>query len=548
MLSYIHMAYRALYREYRPKCFDEVLGQEHITTTLKNQIVSGRVSHAYLFCGTRGTGKTSMAKIFARAINCTNSQDGEPCFECENCTNEAADVDIIELDAASNTGVDDMRALIEKARFTPLHLKYKVYIIDEVHMLSNNAFNALLKTLEEPPAHIVFILATTEVQKLPVTIISRCQRFDFRRLTVENMVKRMKEVIGDVGAKIEDEGLLAIARAADGGMRDALSLADQCLSFCGNDVSAEDVYSVLGGMDTDFLFKMADTLIDSNPAEALMLVEKVVNEGRDLTVFTHDLALHMRALLITKLCGHSGDILDCTEENMKRYIEQSKRASSARLERAVELLLATQANMRWLTLPRVLIESTLVKITRPEDEDTLNALTDRIERLEQEPKTVTVVEKVVSKPAETKKENEKEDTPPWEEAKPAETTKREEEKPQQTQKEEHKPDKEATASADSPKEIWQAVVRELKAKDTMLYVMAVKSSKLSIENSILKVGYTNHGFVKALEVPDKKKTINDILQSIAPNLTFMPYEINGQTDGSIEEKARLLFGDKLKIE
>ncbi len=544
------MAYRALYREYRPKCFNEVLGQEHITTTLKNQIMAGRISHAYLFCGTRGTGKTSMAKIFARAINCTDTKDGEPCFACENCTNEATDVDIIELDAASNTGVDDMRALIEKARFTPLHLKYKVYIIDEVHMLSNNAFNALLKTLEEPPAHIVFILATTEVQKLPVTIISRCQRFDFRRLSVENMVKRMKDVVKDTGASIADEGLLAIARAADGGMRDALSLADQCLSFCGNDVSAEDVYSVLGGMDNDFLFKVADALIDSKPDEALKLVESVVNEGRDLNVFNHDLALHMRALLITKLCGHCSDILDCTEENMQRYIEQSKRASSARLERAVSLLLSTQSNMRWLTLPRVLLESTLVRITRPEDENSLVSLEDRLQRLEEMPRTVTVVQE--SKKEENKAQKEQDDTPPWEDMTPQKPAR--EEIVNQAEKKHVEAEQEKTetpasaAAANSPKEIWQAVVAQLKAKDTMLYVMAVKGSKFSVSGGVLKVGYTNRGFVKALEVPDKKRIINDILQGIDSELTFMPYEINGDSDGNIEEKARLLFGDKLEIE
>ncbi|MBQ2661066.1 MAG: DNA polymerase III subunit gamma/tau [Clostridia bacterium] len=545
------MAYRALYREYRPKCFNEVLGQEHITTTLKNQIVSGRVSHAYLFCGTRGTGKTSMAKIFARAINCTDTEDGEPCFSCTNCTNEAADVDIIELDAASNTGVDDMRALIEKARFTPLHLKYKVYIIDEVHMLSNSAFNALLKTLEEPPAHIVFILATTEVQKLPVTIISRCQRFDFRRLSVENMVKRMKDVIEDVGARIDDEGLLAIARAADGGMRDALSLADQCLSFCGNDVSAQDVYSVLGGMDNDFLFKMADALIDSKADEAIRLVERVVCDGRDLNVFNHDLALHMRALLITKLCGHCSDILDCTEENMKRYEEQAKRASSERLERAVSLLLGTQANMRWLTLPRVLLESTLVKITRPEDEDTLTALMDRLSRLEEEPRTI--IAQPAEKPEKAKADD---DLPPWEEA--TEEVKNEPQKKKPEAKTQVKaqakvePENETKAetalSSENPKEIWQAVAAELKRRDTMLYVMASKASKYSISGGTLKVGYTNGGFVKALEVPDKKRIITEILQGLKPNLTFSPYEINGKSTDDIEARARLIFGDKFEVE
>ena len=232
------MSHRALYRQYRPATFSEMIGQEHITTILKNQVKSGTTAHAYLFAGTRGTGKTSAARILARAVNCEAPVDGEPCGCCRSCKISAGEcADIIELDAASNTGVDDMRDIIEKARFMPLELKHKVYIIDEAHALSANAFNALLKTLEEPPPHVTFILATTEPHKIPATIISRCQRMDFHRLGVSDMVKRTEEVLQRENAHIERDGLLAIARAAEGGMRDCLSLADQCLSFCGNKVS-----------------------------------------------------------------------------------------------------------------------------------------------------------------------------------------------------------------------------------------------------------------------------------------------------------------------
>ena len=302
------MSHRALYRQYRPAAFSEMIGQEHITTILKNQVKSGTTAHAYLFAGTRGTGKTSAARILARAVNCEEPMDGEPCGCCRSCKISAGEcADIIELDAASNTGVDDMRDIIEKARFMPLELKHKVYIIDEAHALSANAFNALLKTLEEPPPHVTFILATTEPHKIPATIISRCQRMDFHRLGVSDMVRRTEEVLERENAHIERDGLMAIARAAEGGMRDCLSLADQCLSFCGNNVSTQDVYSVLGSMEDGFLFDMAEAVLSSDPARALELLDQVVRDGRDLKVFLHDLTQHMRSLLLTKLCGHCSD-------------------------------------------------------------------------------------------------------------------------------------------------------------------------------------------------------------------------------------------------
>ena len=379
------MSHRALYRQYRPATFSEMIGQEHITTILKNQVKSGTTAHAYLFAGTRGTGKTSAARILARAVNCDAPVDGEPCGRCRSCKISAGEcADIIELDAASNTGVDDMRDIIEKARFMPLELKHKVYIIDEAHALSANAFNALLKTLEEPPPHVTFILATTEPHRIPATIISRCQRMDFHRLGVSDMVKRTEEVLQRENAHIERDGLLAIARAAEGGMRDCLSLADQCLSFCGNKVSTQDVYSVLGSMEDGFLFDMAEAVLSSDPARALELLDQVVRDGRDLKVFLHDLTQHMRSLLLTKLCGHCSDILDCTEDSMKRYEEQAKEAGETRLLRCSELLLQAEGRLRTVTMPRALIESTLVRISRPEEKRTMDDLMERIEVLERQ--------------------------------------------------------------------------------------------------------------------------------------------------------------------
>jgi len=378
------MSYQALYRKYRPKRFGEIIGQEHITTILLNQVRGALATHAYLFTGTRGTGKTSTAKIFAKAVNCERPNDGEPCGCCQFCL--AADdngADIIELDAASNTGVDDMRSLIDKARFAPLVMRTKVYIIDEAHMLSNNAFNALLKTLEEPPAHILFILATTEPQRIPATIISRCQRFDFHRIGVNDIVSTLSDVLQKAGKSIDEEGMLTIARSAEGGMRDALSIADQCIAFCGDNVTAEDVYCVLGSMSGDFLFEIADALMRNERRRALALMDKVVNDGKDLGVFALDLARHFRALLLAKLCGECADILGCTPDAMRKYIEQAALCGEKKLTRALDILLESSSKLRWLSLPRVQMDCALVRITSPEEErQTVDTLLERVEQLE----------------------------------------------------------------------------------------------------------------------------------------------------------------------
>ncbi len=377
------MAYNALYRKYRPARFSEVVGQEHITEVLRNQIRTGRFAHAYLFSGTRGTGKTSTARIFARAVNCLNPKDGEPCGECEACRiNIAESIDIVEMDAASNSRVDEMRALLDKAEFAPIHLKTKVYIIDEAHMLSNSAENALLKTLEEPPAHLVFILATTEPQQLPATIISRCQRFDFHRLSVSDLANTTRRILADVGAQIDEDGLMSIARAADGGMRDCLSIADQCLSFSGNHITKEDVLTVLGSVDPDFIFDFADAIIRSDAAQVMRSVEKVVSGGRDLGVFIQDLTNHFRSLLFAKVMGSCADILDCTDDTMQRYLDQAKTAGRARLERTLGELMKLQPSLKWVMRPRVLLESTLMQLCHPGEQTEVTALIDRIEELE----------------------------------------------------------------------------------------------------------------------------------------------------------------------
>lgn len=379
------MAYQALYRTYRPETFGQMAGQKHITTILMNQVREGQLSHAYLFCGSRGTGKTTTTRILAKAINCLHPEKGEPCLQCDSCrAAREQNPDIIEIDAASNNSVENVRDLISQAQFAPLQLNYRVFIIDEVHMLSGSAFNALLKTLEEPPEHVVFILATTEPQKLPATIISRCQRFDFHRLTVPEIMGYMQYILQADGAQVEPDGLRLIARAADGGMRDALSLLDQCLSFCGEKVTAQDVQNVLGIMDEGFLFDMADTLLSGDARGALLSLDTVVRQGRDMAVFAGELAGHMRSLLLAKACGDCADLLAVTADRMARYEKQAARHPNARILYAMEKLMAVQNDMRYFPSPRMLLETVLVRIAQPVDDGSVEALSARLALVEKQ--------------------------------------------------------------------------------------------------------------------------------------------------------------------
>ena len=409
------MAYQALYRTYRPERFGQMAGQKHITTILMNQVREGQPSHAYLFCGSRGTGKTTTARILAKAINCLHPENGEPCLACDSCRTAAGqNADIIEIDAASNNSVENVRDLISQAQFAPLQLKYRVFIIDEVHMLSGSAFNALLKTLEEPPEHVVFILATTESQKLPATIISRCQRFDFHRLTVPEIIGYMQYILKADGASVEPDGLRIIARAADGGMRDALSLLDQCLSFCGGQVTARDVQNVLGIMDEDFLFDMADTLLSGDAKGALTSLDQVVRQGRDMAVFAGELAGHMRALLLAKACGDCADLLAVTADRMARYQKQAQKHPNARILYAMEQLMRAQNDMRYFPSPRMLLETVLVRIAQPVDDSSVEALAARLALVEDRLKDLSTNGLPAAAPAAPAAKAPQEDAPPWE--------------------------------------------------------------------------------------------------------------------------------------
>ena len=312
------MAYQALYRKWRPLTFDDVVGQEHITKTLKNEIVSGKLAHAYLFCGTRGTGKTSTAKILARAVNCLNPKDGNPCNECDVCRGllDESIVDVVELDGASRNKVENIRDIIDDVMFLPSVARKKVYIIDEVHMVTTQAFNALLKTLEEPPAHVLFILATTELNKVPATVLSRCQRFDFRRITNSDIVARLKTILAGDGRKVTDEGLALVAELGDGSMRDSLSILDQCLGFSETEITYDDIVNIIGITDDDALIRLASAVADNNSTEALAVLDEVSLAGKELGVFIERFVAFLRDLMIVKLMDAPEKILNSSQEKI----------------------------------------------------------------------------------------------------------------------------------------------------------------------------------------------------------------------------------------
>lgn len=380
------MSYTALYRKFRPDNFDDVKGQEHIVETLRNQIKADRIGHAYLFCGTRGTGKTSVAKIFAKAVNCENPVDGSPCGECSMCQRIQAQnsLNVIEIDAASNNGVDNIREIREEVAYSPTEGKYKVYIIDEVHMLSIGAFNALLKTLEEPPSYVIFILATTESHKIPITILSRCQRYDFRRITIDTIADRLADLMRMEGQETEEKALRYIAKAADGSMRDALSLLDQCIAFYMNQcLTYDNVLEVLGAVDTEVFAGMLDRVLERDVAGLMQLVEKLVMQGRELNQFVIDFTWYLRNLLLLQGSDQMEEILDVSSEQIAVLKEQAMRLDADTLMRYIRIFSDLSNQMKYATQKRILVEVALVKLCKPEMTQDYSSVMERLTVLEQ---------------------------------------------------------------------------------------------------------------------------------------------------------------------
>ena len=387
------MSYQALYRKFRPETFDDVKGQDAIVTTLVNQLQSGRTGHAYLFCGTRGTGKTTVAKILGRALNCEDLKENGPCGQCAMCRGikDGSVMNVIEIDAASNNSVDNIRDIIDDVAYRPSRGKYKVYIIDEVHMLSQGAFNALLKTLEEPPAYVVFILATTEAHKIPATILSRCQRYDFKRITVGTITARLLELVAKEEVVAEDKALRYIAKTADGSMRDALSLLDQCMAFyMDKTLTFDRVLDVLGSVDTEIFSRLLKGIRQGDVGETMKTADELVLSGRDLGRVTEDFVWYLRNLLLSKSSDNMEEVLDVTEETMKRMQEEAADIEVESLIRLIRICSEVAAELKSTTQKRVVFEVALIKMCRPQMERHPEALLERIRVLE---KAVSDLEK-----------------------------------------------------------------------------------------------------------------------------------------------------------
>lgn len=375
------MAYQALYRKWRPMRFDDVVGQEHVTTTIKNEIKNAHVAHAYLFTGTRGTGKTSTAKIFSRAVNCLHPEDGNPCNECDVCRGilDESILDIVEIDAASNTGVENIREIIDQGRYSATVSKNRVYIIDEVHMLSTGAFNALLKTLEEPPTDVIFILATTEIHKVPATILSRCQRFDFKTITAADIAGRIRYILEQEGIRADDEAIDYVAYLGDGSMRDALSILDQCLAFRSNDLTYADVVGVVGALDDGYLFGMAKQMAAHDTAGLMAAFGQCISDGRNTDYFVESLLSVFRDVLMVQMAGAQPGM---SAKRTDGVTELAKVFTKEESLHAIEVLSSLLVDLRFSASPRVLIEVALIKLSQPQLDESSGGILARLSRLE----------------------------------------------------------------------------------------------------------------------------------------------------------------------
>ena len=388
------MSYTALYRKFRPAEFSEVKGQDVVVKTLQNQIKSDRIGHAYLFTGTRGTGKTTIAKIMAKAVNCENLVDGNPCNECETCKsiNAGASINVRELDAASNNGVDSIRQIIEEIEYPPTEGRFKVYIIDEVHMLSTGAFNALLKTLEEPPSYVIFILATTEVGKIPVTILSRCQRYDFKRISIDTIADRLRELCEREQIIADDKAIMYIAKAADGSMRDALSLLDRCNAFyLDEELSFDNVLKCLGAVDTEVFSRLLRYILNRDVNGAINTLDEVITGGKEIRQFVADFMGYLRNIMLLKSSSDMADVIEVSSENLKLIQEESKIITEDEVIRYIRILSELDNQIRYASNKRVLVEIAIIKLCRPAIEPDVSEIMGRLEKLEsQVEKGITV--------------------------------------------------------------------------------------------------------------------------------------------------------------
>lgn len=489
------MGYTALYRKFRPQEFEDVKGQEHIVTTLKNQIKADRIGHAYLFCGTRGTGKTTIAKILARAVNCEHPVDGSPCNTCKTCRaiNEGTSMNVIEIDAASNNGVDNIREIREEVAYRPTTGKYKVYIIDEVHMLSTGAFNALLKTLEEPPSYVIFILATTEAHKIPITILSRCQRYDFRRITADTIAARLQELMDKEGNDIEEKAIRYIAKAADGSMRDALSLLDQCIAFyLGEKLTYEKVLENLGAVDTQVFSRILRQILQQDTAGTIKTLDEIIIQGRELGQFVTDFIWYLRNLLLISTSEHPEEAVDASAENLERMKEESSMVDAETLMRYIRIFSELSNQIKYASQKRVLVEIALIKLCQPVMEMNLDSLYDRVRVLEEKLKNgVTVQSLPTENYVRTRVEN------PEEQILKEETV---------------KPEKAAPEDLQYVKKNWNAIIRDTKGLLQQMLLDSIPKYDGNTGEPILYVEFQNFLAQTCIDNPDNLEMLKNAVR------------------------------------
>lgn len=520
------MSYVALYRKWRPRTFEDVVGQDHIITTLKNQIMHNRIAHAYLFSGTRGTGKTSTAKIFARAVNCPHPIEGNPCDQCEVCKQiESAEVmDIIEVDAASNRGVDEIRELREKVNYPPSIGKYKVYIIDEVHMLTQEAFNALLKTLEEPPKHVIFILATTEPHKLPATILSRCQRFDFKRVLVQDMVERMGYICREMNISIEKRALELIAKNAQGALRDALSILDQCLSLVeeGKTITYESIIDALGLASNRWLYDISQSMLEQNIEDTIKFLHQMIDNGKDMMQIVKQLTEYFRNILIMKTLSHPQDILELPQEQIKVLKVQGEKTSEERLFRFINELNEAENKMKYSSQPIIILEMNLIKLCK---QPKGNALEDMIERLNLLEKKVEGGDfsphsqtRGISRPSPPKTEEEKPST--MDQINEKEWPKEETSPKNSLQPQPKAFEKNDSLTLQDIQEKWENIMKEVKKRKVQVAALLKEGQPVQFREGKLYIGFKDgFGFHQAaLAKRENTEIVEQVISEITNSL------------------------------
>ncbi|MDF2505016.1 DNA polymerase III subunit gamma/tau [Clostridium sp.] len=533
------MGYTALYREWRPKTFKEVVGQNHVTITLRNQVKDSRIAHAYLLCGTRGTGKTSTAKILSKAVNCLNPQDGEPCNECEMCKkiNSGLAIDVTELDAASHNGVEDIRNIIEDVQYPPHESRFKVYIIDEVHMLSMGAVNAFLKTLEEPPKNVIFILATTDPQRLPITILSRCQRFDFKRIKKYDMFERLREIVSKQGVFADDESLNLIARISDGAMRDALSILDQVISTGNGKVQYDDIINMLGLVTNEYLINITSALIEKNIEDAMKTVDDIVFSGKDINIFIKDLIIHMRNLMMVKISKNSEEILDMSQENIKLIKEQSEKIRVEEIMRCIKILQETEEESKWSKQSRIYLELAVIKMCKIEYDTSNEVILARLNKLESMIKSGDLIYNKETTKLNVKQEAKK-------------VTKKVNNQDNIKVKESFI-NTESKLTLDDVRKVWKDILETFKSRRLRVLGAHLSNGEpINCKNSIIEVKFSkSYNFSKQnLQRPENNKKVEEIFSEILKEKVRLQYIVEIEEEelkSSPEEIIKNTFGEEI---